>query len=87
MVLALQKKVGDHPRVCGEQVDERVHDCVPPGSSPRVRGAACASIQDRERTGIIPACAGSRGVVGYLCVGAGIIPACAGSRAVTQLCS
>ena len=77
----------DHPRVCGEQVDERVHDCVPPGSSPRVRGAACASIQDRERTGIIPACAGSRGVVGYLCVGAGIIPACAGSRAVTQLCS
>ena len=59
MVLALQKKVGDHPRVCGEQVDERVHDCVPPGSSPRVRGAEHSTMCLHSAHGIIPACAGS----------------------------
>ena len=60
MVLALQKKVGDHPRVCGEQA---LYERACPrfqGSSPRVRGAEHSTMCLHSAHGIIPACAGSR---------------------------
>ncbi len=49
----------DHPRMCGEHVDDRgdVHWEV--GSSPHVRGAPPRRPQTAAARGIIPACAGS----------------------------
>ena len=50
----------DHPRVCGEQLTRSPVARWPPGSSPRVRGAAFVEPRDADVSGIIPACAGSR---------------------------
>ncbi len=49
----------DHPRACGEQVDD--HRGVAPheGSSPRVRGAGRGGLGGHDDEGIIPARAGS----------------------------
>ena len=49
----------DHPRMCGEHVDDRgdVHREV--GSSPHVRGALPSMLPINRGHGIIPACAGS----------------------------
>ncbi len=51
----------DHPRVCGEQVEQVSALGTDMGSSPRVRGTA--SLEDGVvfRLGIIPACAGNSG--------------------------
>ena len=49
-----------HPRVCGEQADPRLGRRKKIGSSPRVRGTACA-LRDLPGGGrFIPACAGNR---------------------------
>ena len=53
-------QLGDHPRVCGEQVQGRTLRAFTMGSSPRVRGAAYLGHEQLGQTGIIPACAGSR---------------------------
>ena len=55
-----RRRLGDHPRVCGEQrrMTPAVAGCT--GSSPRVRGAAGTIAQKSTSRGIIPACAGSR---------------------------
>ena len=50
----------DHPRVCGEQLFAPHDTVMPPGSSPRVRGAVHGRAHHRRLLGIIPACAGSR---------------------------
>ena len=50
---------GDHPRVCGEHTGRRAQSVLPPGSSPRVRGALRNKPKRGELLGIIPACAGS----------------------------
>ena len=50
----------DHPRACGEQADSLEPAVLELGSSPRVRGAVLASSRTRQRSGIIPARAGSR---------------------------
>ncbi len=52
----------DHPRVCGEQLEEFTKYGDDRGSSPRVRGAACQGMPHIIPVGIIPACAGSRRV-------------------------
>ena len=49
----------DHPRVCGEHVDERRRERRRLGSSPRMRGAHCGSFSLDVGHGIIPAYAGS----------------------------
>ena len=49
---------GDHPRVCGEKVDEITRFHIVQGSPPRVRGKAIASIQILDCQRITPACAG-----------------------------
>ena len=49
----------DHPRACGEQVNIKTGKVVLQGSSPRVRGAAKASVNGVPQTRIIPARAGS----------------------------
>ena len=54
--------VGDHPRVCGEQVLSARRQILEMGSSPRVRGAAEAMSLGFISERIIPACAGSRHV-------------------------
>ena len=52
--------LGDHPRVCGEQLMDEIKLKPCPGSSPRVRGAALDWSPGDGCRGIIPACAGSR---------------------------
>ncbi len=49
----------DHPRVCGEHSPMSHISYVPPGSSPRMRGAPRAFALQRRGLGIIPAYAGS----------------------------
>ena len=52
--------LGDHPRVCGEQLMDEIKLKPCPGSSPRVRGAVNGAYGARCHVGIIPARAGSR---------------------------
>ena len=47
-----------HPRVCGENGFHRGWSLGVSGSSPRVRGKPPAQRQERDRGGLIPACAG-----------------------------
>ena len=49
----------DHPRMCGEHRSGFNALFVLTGSSPHVRGALDSGVNQVERTGIIPACAGS----------------------------
>ena len=49
----------DHPRVCGEHQTEVVHERLPQGSSPRVRGTRVQGRAVGLGRGIIPACAGN----------------------------
>ena len=49
----------DHPRVCGEQGHPIKLRFYHPGSPPRVRGTAYATLDDLEQAGITPACAGN----------------------------
>ena len=49
----------DHPRVCGEHLDEVALALARDGSSPRMRGAHRAIMQRRSSWRIIPAYAGS----------------------------
>ena len=53
------KNDGDHPRVCGEHPYLVKSPSPSLGSSPRMRGAHCVLVVQRERRGIIPAYAGS----------------------------
>ena len=48
-----------HPRVCGEQITERISTLHTHGSSPRVRGTAQRARSARCRRRFIPACAGN----------------------------
>ena len=47
-----------HPRVCGENVLERMDSLEQAGSSPRVRGKLPRGSPRRQCSGLIPACAG-----------------------------
>ena len=51
--------LGDHPRVCGEQLMDEIKLKPCPGSSPRARGAVNGAYGARCHVGIIPARAGS----------------------------
>ena len=51
---------GDHPRVCGEQDQEREDITIPDGSPPRVRGTVARSWRYYKNFRITPACAGNR---------------------------
>ena len=53
-------KVGDHPRVCGEQKVICCAFSILSGSSPRVRGTEICNHKVNKTIGIIPACAGNR---------------------------
>ena len=56
---AVQRCLGDHPRMRGEHTSG-AHQLPPhAGSSPHARGARFESLAARSRSGIIPACAGS----------------------------
>ena len=50
---------GDHPRVCGEHLDNCWLALETLGSSPRVRGTQGLASHIRKEAGIIPACAGN----------------------------
>ena len=51
--------IGDHPRVCGEHLDELPISGCQAGSSPRVRGTPWLAPLGGGEMGIIPACAGN----------------------------
>ena len=53
------KGCGDHPRVRGEHAGSVRTIDMPPGSSPRARGAPTRRLRGASVAGIIPACAGS----------------------------
>ena len=53
-------RIAVHPRVCGEQVDQRVGRVPQCGSSPRVRGTVQLFRQPVDPGRFIPACAGNR---------------------------
>ena len=55
------KLAGDHPRVCGEHLEDVLSNYDDPGSSPRMRGTHAQSIQEHHIVGIIPAYAGNTG--------------------------
>ena len=57
---ALLHGTTDHPRVCGEQDDQRISCVEARGSPPRVRGTVAAPLNFRLVDGITPACAGNR---------------------------
>ena len=58
----------DHPRVCGEQFDQRLQPLHAIGSPPRVRGTGVAIARDLLSVRITPACAGNRaGRAGWSC--------------------
>ena len=48
----------DHPRACGENLDNAVCARYRGGSPPRMRGKRCAGMQDKAQHGITPAHAG-----------------------------
>ena len=51
----------DHPRVCGEHSQVIDRQCLPPGSSPRMRGTLPSKRESMCSLGIIPAYAGNTG--------------------------
>ncbi len=53
------KREGDHPRMRGEHVHQRVTGGGYQGPSPHARGAHHSRIRAKTRSGTIPACAGS----------------------------
>ena len=53
----------DHPRVCGEKAQARREGQEQPGSPPRMRGKAAATINDLREARITPAYAGKSDVV------------------------
>ena len=54
------RKVGDHPRLRGEQLHGSVHLFASPGSPPLARGTGKAVNALPDDFGITPACAGNR---------------------------
>ena len=56
---ASSSMIRDHPRVCGEHKTRTETEAMPPGSSPRMRGAPEALQVVPHGGGIIPAYAGS----------------------------
>ena len=58
-LIAFGQMAGDHPRVCGEHVARNFARWLTSGSSPRMRGALDKANFIADRTGIIPAYAGS----------------------------
>ena len=49
----------DHPRVCGEHVNQFDGHCPTSGSSPRMRGTLVQVVERAVGAGIIPAYAGN----------------------------
>ena len=59
----------DHPRLCGEKLDQLIEKSQKIGSPPPVRGKAIYEVKNGLITRITPACAGKRRVengVNYL---------------------
>ena len=74
----------DHPRMRGEQADEREAKADHPGSPPHARGAEIHKGAQSDSRGITPACAGSSGLFFFRCGShRGITPACAGSSSTS----
>ena len=55
----LYRPMGDHPRVCGEQIIRIRQECLRMGSPPRVRGTGPIVAHGEPGPGITPACAGN----------------------------
>ena len=53
-------RIKDHPRVCGEQIDQRLANKHIEGSPPRVRGTVIKDTDITAIARITPACAGNR---------------------------
>ena len=58
-ILRIDKRLGDHPRMCGEHAFFHWFDAPTLGSSPHVRGTLEKPFRLRTGHGIIPACAGN----------------------------
>ena len=63
-VYRLQARAEDHPRACGENIDDARARRVIEGSPPRVRGKHAAASERAAKTGITPARAGKTPVPG-----------------------
>ena len=50
----------DHPRVCGEKIEQRIRDYQAGGSPPHMRGKGVQQSDSGVRVGITPAYAGKR---------------------------
>ena len=53
------RRVGDHPRTCGEHMSEQVFYTHATGSSPHMRGTRSVTMTSLGNGGIIPAHAGN----------------------------
>ena len=60
--LFVQRRPGDHPRVCGEQTHGSMANFSGKGSPPRVRGTGVLDDMEKHVVRITPACAGNRRV-------------------------
>ncbi len=61
-----QAQAEDHPRMCGEKVDQRRGSVKIAGSPPHVRGKAIGALINVLCVGITPACAGKSAIAGAL---------------------
>ena len=78
----------DHPRMCGEHQYAPIRRLRKTGSSPHVRGAQWVGSHAKYGVGIIPACAGSTGIIRLGRARAGDHPRmCGEHRLVPSLCS
>ena len=57
-VFQMRKKIVDHPRGCGENVNPVEVHCNAIGSPPRMRGKRICGSQSARKSGITPADAG-----------------------------
>ena len=76
-----------HPRVCGENVLERMDSLEQAGSSPRVRGKRNTENTCNLRGGLIPACAGKTWLAGKKRQENGAHPRVCGENPRPQPCS
>ena len=72
----------DHPRGCGEHINNRSESYIEQGSSPRMRGAQSSNCSAFAKNGIIPADAGSTGPSTPWTIGTGDHPRGCGEHSI-----
>ena len=72
------RRMGAHPRACGENAASGSKQRLVSGSSPRMRGKRCSRARRTRSPGLIPAHAGKTPACHFQAVLRGLIPAHAG---------